>query len=390
MKRFLTGMATLFVFLTILFFVFQIIIPGDYSQQFGREMPSMEAARAMSNIRTYLGVGEPLLKQYALWILRLLQGDLGISFSGYPVWDFLKNLLPATLLIFLTGLYAAFFLGQSLAVLSLKSKSRFTSEFATFLALLFYTSFPPWLAFLVILTFSGVITAIKTKIYSTNQAALSSLWDASQQAPGDIMLIMLGCFILCAIFFFILIKLTEKKIKRHIVRIIPILFSIALSIGLLILIGYGMESFGVLRSGLYPFITFLLISTGETMLIFRNNMLEVKHENYVLFARATGEKPDEVVRRHITRNSILPVLSNAVNNLPYLMTGVVIIEKATHWKGLGEATYYAFMNKDTPLVMGILVIIGLVSFLFRFLLDLAQLFIDPRLRAYNDQSHIEQ
>ncbi|MFQ5594839.1 MAG: ABC transporter permease subunit, partial [Anaerolineae bacterium] len=103
-------------------------------------------------------------------------------------------------------------------------------------------------------------------------------------------------------------------------------------------------------------------------------------EEYIRTARAKG-LPERVVRdKHAARNAVIPVFSRLVVSLPYLLTGIVIIERAVNWPGMGETMLLALYNKDTPVVMGALLIIGAISAAARLVLDVVQLYIDPRMR----------
>jgi peptide/nickel transport system permease protein len=149
-----------------------------------------------------------------------------------------------------------------------------------------------------------------------------------------------------------------------------------------------------------PLITYVLLSFGETMLITRTNMLDTLKEEYITTARAKGV-PDKVVRdKHAARNALLPVLSRFVISLPYLLTGLVIIEYSLglsgsgsvvrlrgmfantemSWHGMGWAFYNALYLQDLPLVMGVLFVVGLLAIVARLVIDVLHAVLDPRIR----------
>ena len=149
-QRLITGLVLLFVFVSILFFAIQIILPGDFASQFTLALSPQQIA----GLRSDLGLDLPLQERYLRWIGNILRGDLGRSFTpfgeGPPVMDIILGTLPATLLVFGIGSVLAFSLGVWLGKVTAWKGPGLTSSLITFSSIAFYTSFPPWLAFLLI------------------------------------------------------------------------------------------------------------------------------------------------------------------------------------------------------------------------------------------------
>jgi peptide/nickel transport system permease protein len=126
--------------------------------------------------------------------------------------------------------------------------------------------------------------------------------------------------------------------------------------------------------------TYVLMSFSETMLIMRSSMEDIIKEDYISVARAKGI-PERVVRdKHAARNAILPVFGRLTVTIPYLLTGIVILEYAFGWPGMGSGLWYAILGLDIPLIMGYLLFIGLVSLFARLALDILHAYLDPRVR----------
>jgi ABC-type dipeptide/oligopeptide/nickel transport system permease component len=389
-KRLFSGLVALFVFMTVLFFLIQVVMPGNFATQYAANESDRETAlKLIHEAEVRLGLNLSLWQQYLRWLWGFLRFDLGTSFYGYPVWEILKNLLTSTLFIFGLGLITAFLIGQSLAELSFKIKSRLFSGLLSFMAVSLDTAFPPWLAFLIILLLAGVTVAVQSQTYINPLVAFSMLMQSYQLVPARTLFVMFFSLVGFGLLFFYAAYLFEKKTHCHIIRIIPIGLGIASAVGLWYALGFWNSIPWLLLRASFPFITFTLIFTGETFLIFRNNMMEVKNENFVLFAKAIGEPAGTVIRRHIVRNSFFAVLSNAVVSFPYILTGLIIIEKCTNWSGLGTAVFFAFSNQDMPLIMGILFVMGVISLVLRLALDVIQVILDPRLRRLPNQSEVE-
>jgi peptide/nickel transport system permease protein len=116
------------------------------------------------------------------------------------------------------------------------------------------------------------------------------------------------------------------------------------------------------------------------MMIMRTAMLETKHDDYVLTARAKG-LPDAVIRdRHVARNAILPVITRLALNLPFILVGSLVIERVFMWQATGEVIFSAIEYQDIPVLLGILSIVGILALFAHILLDILYTFLDPRVR----------
>ena len=128
-------------------------------------------------------------------------------------------------------------------------------------------------------------------------------------------------------------------------------------------------------------IAFLLLSYGEFMLVMQTSMSSVVHDDYILVARAKG-LPDRNIRdRHAARNALLPLLSRFAVSLPYLLTGLVIIERAVGWPGVGSFLFQAVDAQDMPVIMDTLVVIGVITLVVRLVMEVLTAVLDPRIRV---------
>jgi ABC-type dipeptide/oligopeptide/nickel transport system permease component len=69
-----------------------------------------------------------------------------------------------------------------------------------------------------------------------------------------------------------------------------------------------------------------------------------------------------------------------VVSLPYLMTGLVIIERSLAWPGLSGALFDSLYNQDVPTALGALLVVGMASAMARLILDIVYAYLDPRIR----------
>ena len=93
-RQTLLSMVKLFVFVSLMFFLIQIMIPGDFVDQFSLSLDSSQR----DELRVQLGLDLPLWQRYINWLARLATLDFGTSFFGQPVTEMLKVVIPPTLL----------------------------------------------------------------------------------------------------------------------------------------------------------------------------------------------------------------------------------------------------------------------------------------------------
>lgn len=129
-----------------------------------------------------------------------------------------------------------------------------------------------------------------------------------------------------------------------------------------------------------PVLTLSAIYMAYIARLTRSGMLEVLRADYVRTARAKGLSEPEVVRRHVFRGGILPVVSYTGPALAFLVTGTVVVERIFALPGLGNYFLNANFARDEPLIIGIVAFISILILVFNLLVDIAYGFIDPRIR----------
>ncbi len=112
----------------------------------------------------------------------------------------------------------------------------------------------------------------------------------------------------------------------------------------------------------------------------RSGMLEVLRSDYIRTARAKGLSETAVIIRHALRGGLLPVVSFTGPALAFLVAGTVVVERIFALPGLGNYFINANLNRDEPLIIGIVAFISIAILLFNLLVDIAYAYIDPRIR----------
>lgn len=129
-----------------------------------------------------------------------------------------------------------------------------------------------------------------------------------------------------------------------------------------------------------PVITLAAIYTAYIARLTRAGMLEVLRSDYIRTARAKGLSERQVILRHALRGGLLPVVSYTGPALAFLLTGTVVVERIFILPGLGNYFLQASLNRDEPLIIGIVAFVAIVLLLMNLLVDIAYGYLDPRIR----------
>src|SRR5207253_556096 len=129
-----------------------------------------------------------------------------------------------------------------------------------------------------------------------------------------------------------------------------------------------------------PALTLSAIYIAYIARLTRSGMLEVLRSNYIRTARAKGLSERHVLMHHALRGGLLPVVSFSGPALAFLLTGTVVVERIFALPGLGNYFINANLNRDEPLIIGIVAFISIIVLVFNLLVDVAYGFIDPRIR----------
>ena len=136
------------------------------------------------------------------------------------------------------------------------------------------------------------------------------------------------------------------------------------------------------RNLILPVLTLSAIYMAYIARLTRAGMLEVLRSDYIRTARAKGLSEKDVVIRHALRGGLMPVVSYTGPALAFLLTGTVVIEKIFALPGLGNYFIQASLNRDEPLIIGIVAFIAITLLVMNLLVDIAYAFLDPRVRYH--------
>ncbi len=132
---------------------------------------------------------------------------------------------------------------------------------------------------------------------------------------------------------------------------------------------------------LAPATVLALVLTAQWSRYFRSSILEVVGQDYVRTAHAKGLIGRVVLRRHVLRNAVLPIIALAGVQLPAVFSGALVAESVFGWAGMGRLFLDALTYRDYPVLMALLMITAFLVVVGNLVADLALGLADPRVRA---------
>lgn len=267
-------------------------------------------------LRVRYGLDKPFSEQFVRYISRVINGDLGYSFTYQrPVLDVIMERSQATLLLMLSAqtvsLIIAILLGTFVA-------KRFKSKFGMFVSLttLAMYSMPVFWSGLMYIT----IFSLRLGLFPTSGIAST---------------------------FF------EGGIIENILDRLSHLF-----LPLLTLVGYYMPVY---------------------QRLVESSIVEVMNEDFITTARAIGLTERSVFIRHALRNALLPVITVFALTIGVSFSGAILTETVFGWPGMGSLMYDAISKRDYPILMGLFLIVSVCIVIVTLIADIIYIYLDPRI-----------
>ena len=134
-----------------------------------------------------------------------------------------------------------------------------------------------------------------------------------------------------------------------------------------------------------PIFSMSIISISGYSRYIRSQMLEVISQDYIRTAYAKGLSERMVLMGHALKNAAIPIVTLIGIDIPFLLGGAVVTETIFGWPGMGRLFIDHLDRYDTPVVMGILMMISLAVILSQLLTDITYGWLDPRIRYKNSR-----
>ena len=377
-KRLVQMMITLFLFQAATYFLLDAQ-PIDIADllTLNPQIPPAERDR----LKQELGLDEPPVQRFFIYLGNFYQGNMGVSFSQYPrpVSDIIAERLPRTLVLFLTSTSVALAAGYMTGKILAWKRGGLVEYGSTITGVALYTVFTPWFALMMIWLF-----AIKLDLLPAGKFLDPNKWIGSPVPANTIFirLIWSSIFVIAAVVAGFLISKRVDRHRRKLVRRSSLILGLAAVLIYWYFSGHGVYAWDIVLHLILPVLTLTLIAYGGFMLLMRTSMLETLNEDYILTARAKGLSEKAVRDKHAARNALLPVWTSLVFAIGFAVSGGVITETIFSWPGLGLMLLNAATVADIPLAMAGFTIIGIMTLVSHLVADVGYAFLDPRIRIH--------
>ena len=318
-----------FVGVTLLTFALIRLVPGDPIELLVGERGIDPERHAM--LRAELGLDQPLLSQYGIYISDVLSGDLGRSIvTKTPVIDEFLALFPATIELSICAIVFATAIGIPIGILAAVRRGS-VFDYATMGVSLTGYSMPIfWWALLLILLFS-------VHLGWTPVSGRLSVMYYVEPVTGFMLIDTL---------------LSDEK-----------------------------GAFGsAVRHLVLPAIALGTIPLAIIARMTRSSMLEVLGEDYIRTARAKGLPPLRIIALHALRNALIPVVTVIGLAVGVLFAGAILTETIFSWPGVGKWLVESVRRRDYPVLQGGVLLVACVVMGVNLFVDILYGLINPRIR----------
>jgi peptide/nickel transport system permease protein len=306
----------LFLAVTIVSYILFFIIPADPAKQFAGKGAT---AATVAQAKHYLGLDKPIYQQYYVFLKRLVvHQDLGHSwYNREGVNQIIKDAAPVTASLVFGGAFFWLLLALPVGILSaLRPRSLLDRASMTFV-LIGISAHPIWIG-LIFAYFIGY------KWHITPITNYADFFNPPPGQPGG-----------------------------------PVQWA------------YHM---------ILPWLTFMILFAALYVRMIRANVIETLNEDYVRTARAKGASESKVMRSHVLRNAMLPVVTMLGMDIGLALGGAIFTETVYSLPGLGRTAVQALNNYDIPTVQGVIVFATIIIIVFNLVVDLLYAWVDPRIR----------
>ena len=301
----------------VLNFILVHAAPGDPVETIAGVSGGM-SPELMAQLRLQYGLDKPLYVQLAVYMGKVLSGDLGYSyFFNLPVASLIGERVPATLLLVLGAVLSAFVMGTTLGVLSARKPNGVLSQFITVLSMVGFAAPVFWMGIMLVILFASVFPILPV-------AGMRSI-DSSGGGIADVL-----------------------DVLHHLVL---------------------------------PTFTLGLVYLAQYSRLSRAAMLDVLGADFIRTARAKGLADRVVLYKHALRNALLPVVTVLGLQFGNVMAGAILVETVFNWPGLGRLAFESVLRRDYPTILGVLLFASVVVVVMNQVTDMVYRLIDPRINA---------
>ncbi|MBK6538875.1 MAG: ABC transporter permease subunit [Ignavibacteria bacterium] len=275
---------------------------------------------AIEELKKFYGFDKPIYERYIIWVGNLVRFDLGNSYKyNEPVWDVISSRFPVSIYFGLIGFSLTYLICVPLGVYK-AVKNGSTFDFVSS-ALVFIGYSIPGFAFgaMMLVLFGG-----------------GSFWDVFP----------LGGF-----------RSSDWE-----------------------LLSSSEKIWDQVQHTFLPVLSYMIGSFATLTILTKNSVIENLSQDYIRTAYSKGLSEKKVIFGHALRNSLIPISTGLGHAISLVLAGSFLIEKVFNINGMGLLGYESIIERDYPVVMGILVISTVLLLIGNILSDILYAIVDPRIR----------
>jgi len=326
-RRLFKAILTVFIVTTGTFFLLRLL-PGNpvdtYIQtQIAQTGVSYEAAAAQAKNLFSLDPDQPLIQQYATYMVNLLHGDFGNSLlsPGTTVAQVIKTYLPWTLFSVGVATIFSFIIGIAAGMIMAYRRESWIDHLLTSIGSLLH-AIPNYILAILIVVFLGV----KLQVFNLTQIRGS-------YTPG-----------------------VEPSFSLSFLN-------------------------DIFYHATLPILAYTLTTVGSWALVMKSSTVETLGEDYVTVARARGLSDARIRSGYVGRNAVLPLFSALAVSLGFVVGGSIFVEKIFGYQGIGFSLFNAVNGRDYPVLQGIFLVLTISVVAANLLADVLYSRLDPRIRV---------
>ncbi|WP_375334748.1 ABC transporter permease [Curtobacterium sp. MCBD17_013] len=329
--RFLLIFPTVFILVTLVFFLMRVIGNPIVASVGGRLTPEQLQARLHA-----AGYDRPVIVQYLQYLGQIVRGDFGTTVTDHrPISQIILEYGGATVELVFYALIIALVLGIPLGMLAAYMRDKWPDVLLRALAILTYATPVFFGGLLLKLVFSIWLGWLPLGDRASTRVEL-----ALNNVPGATGIYLID----------------------------------ALRTGNGVIIG------DVLQHAVLPAFTLGLLTAGIFLRLVRANMIGSLGSDYVDAARSRGVRESRLVRTHAFRPALVPIITVMGLQIAMLLGGSVLTETTFGWRGLGFELQQYLSARDFVAVQGIVAVLAVIVAVTNFVVDVVAALIDPRVR----------
>ena len=333
-RRFLLVLPT-FIGITLMVFAITRFVPGGPIERMIAQAQQMQleggggrtgagvqrqplSDEQIAQLEQYYGFDQPLLNSYVNWLGKVLRGDLGVSTRYHdPVWEMIRTRIPISLYFGLITMFLTYGVCIPMGIVKAIRHQTVFDNASSIIVFIGY-AIPGWVIGIYLLVW------------------LAGWWDV-----------------------FPLGNLVSENFDD---------------------LGLVQKALDLAWHSVLPIIAYMIGAFAAMTFLMKNTLMDNLAADYVRTAIAKGLPFRRAVFGHALRNSLIPIATTFGNNISVILTGSFLVEKVFNIDGMGLLGYESVLERDYPVVLGVLVISSLLFLIGNILSDMCVAAVDPRVQ----------